>query len=95
MSTAKLDLRVRRDSDGLHRVLSVCRRRGIEVLTLIYMGGDTMLVVQGDEARIRQLDRWLAALVDVVEVSSSYGRSSALTSPRSASNASRASSQAA
>jgi acetolactate synthase regulatory subunit len=68
MSTAKLDLRLRRDSDGLHRVLTVCRRRGLEVLTLIYMGGDTMLVVRGDEPMLAQLEHWLAALVDVVEV---------------------------
>jgi acetolactate synthase small subunit len=80
MPTAKLDLRVRRESDGLHRVLSVCRRRGLEVLTLIYMGGDTMLVVRADEQRLDQLEHWLSALVDVLEVRR-HGGDPSVTAP--------------
>jgi acetolactate synthase regulatory subunit len=78
MSTAQLDLRVHRGTDVLHRVVSICRRRQVEILALGYSGDRIRLVVQGDAARVRHLEPCLAALVDVRAVGVAGGARGAL-----------------
>lgn len=68
MSTTTLSLYVHAGTDALHRVVSVCRRRNLEILALTYADDQIALTIRGDNRQVRQIDRWLAALVDVFEV---------------------------
>jgi acetolactate synthase small subunit len=68
MPTANLSLYVQARTDGLHRVVTVCRRRNVEILALTYSDSQISLEISGDDRQVRQIDRWLAALVDVFDV---------------------------
>ena len=70
MPNTNLTLDVQARTDALHRVVSVCRRRNVEILVLTYSGNRISLEISGNQRQIRQIDRWLAALVDVFDVES-------------------------
>jgi acetolactate synthase small subunit len=68
MPTMTFELQVRRRSDALNRIVGVCRRRGVDIVSLTYAEGAMVLSVCGDRKRTRRLRHCLQALVDVVEV---------------------------
>jgi acetolactate synthase small subunit len=68
MPTATFKLHVRPGSDALHRVLSVCHRRVIEIVALAYGDGEMTLTIAGDERRLRQIGCRLGALRDVAAI---------------------------
>jgi acetolactate synthase small subunit len=68
MPNSNLSLYVQAGTDALHRVVTVCRRRNVEILELTYSDNQITLTISGDHRQMRQIDRWLAALVDVFEV---------------------------
>jgi acetolactate synthase regulatory subunit len=69
MSAATLKVRVTPRSDALHRVISVCHRRALQIVALNFSGNEITLTVTGQEDRWRHLDRWLIGLHDVLAVS--------------------------
>lgn len=77
MPTTHLRLSVRTSPDVLHRVVSVCRRRALEVESLTYGAGEIALVLVGREDRTRGIIRWLLALIDVLDVVDVSQRSAA------------------
>lgn len=78
MSSTPLTLRVRPDSDALHRVVTVLRRRQIEIRSLSYEeDGQMRLEIVEDPQRGPQAVAWLAALVDVLDVRRAHGRPNA------------------
>ncbi len=81
MPNTNLTLDVQARTDALHRVVSVCRRRNVEILALTYSGNRISLEISGNQRQIRQIDRWLAALVDVFDVESCDAPAAALTRP--------------
>jgi acetolactate synthase regulatory subunit len=68
MPTTSLKLKVQPGSDVLDRVVTVCRRRGLEILILSYADDEIKLTVHGEHERARRLGRWLDALIDVLDV---------------------------
>lgn len=68
MPNANLSLYVQAGTDALHRVVTVCRRRNVEILALTYSGDQIRLEISGGDRQVRQIDRWLDALVDVFDV---------------------------
>lgn len=68
MPTTHLRLSVRSSPDVLHRVVTVCRRRALEIESLTYGTGEIALVLVGREDRTRGIIRWLLALIDVLDV---------------------------
>jgi acetolactate synthase small subunit len=68
MPNANLSLYVQAGTDALHRVVSVCRRRNVEILALTYSDSQISLEIRGEDRQVRQIDRWLDALVDVFDV---------------------------
>jgi acetolactate synthase regulatory subunit len=68
MPNTSLSLYVHAGTDALHRVVSVCRRRNIEILALTYSDNQISLTISGGRRQMRQIDRWLDALVDVFDV---------------------------
>lgn len=65
MPTTDLKLHLKPGADALHRVLCVCRRRGLEVLALTYADHELTLTVAGPPARRDRLALWIGALLDV------------------------------
>jgi hypothetical protein len=68
MPTTSLTLRVQPGSDGLHRVVSTCRRRSLEIVAMSYLDQQITLTVAGNDWHAGRIDRWLSALVDVFDV---------------------------
>lgn len=68
MSSTNVTLHVQSGDDALHRVVCVCRRRGLEIRELSYANDQIRLTIAGAERQIRQIERWLAALVNVFRV---------------------------
>lgn len=68
MPSMNLSLCVQAGTDALHRVVTVCRRRNVEIVALTFSDSRIRLTISGDYGQMRQIDRWLAALVDVFEV---------------------------
>ena len=68
MSAATFVIRVEPDGDALHRVLAICHRRAVTIVSLSYTGSEIGLTVEGDEQRCRHLKVWLEALRDVRHV---------------------------
>jgi acetolactate synthase regulatory subunit len=68
MPTARLNLHVQSGTDALHRVLCVCRRRGLDVIALGYRDERIALTVAGQERQMGQIDHWLGAVVSVIDV---------------------------
>lgn len=68
MPNTSLSIYIHTGTDALHRVVSVCRRRNLEILALTYADDQITLTISGDARKMRQIDRWLAALVDVFDV---------------------------
>jgi acetolactate synthase regulatory subunit len=68
MSSTNVTLHVQSGNDALHRVICVCRRRGLEIVELSYANEQIKLKIAGAERQMRQIDRWLAALVNVFQV---------------------------
>ncbi len=77
MPTTHLRLCVGSSPDVLHRVVTVCRRRALKIQRLSYDGHEIALAVVGCEDRIRGVQRWLLALIDVLEVIDLSGSSPA------------------
>jgi acetolactate synthase regulatory subunit len=69
MSVATLKVRVTPRSDALHRVISVCHRRALQIVELRFSGNEITLTITGQERRWRHLDQWLIGLHDVLAVS--------------------------
>jgi hypothetical protein len=69
MPTTDLILRVQPGTDVLHRVVSVCRRRNLQILALSYAEQQITLTVVGDQRQTCGIVRWLSALLHVFEVS--------------------------
>jgi acetolactate synthase regulatory subunit len=67
-TTTTVLLNLHPQSDALHRVLSVCHRRCLQIRALSFAESSVELTVTGEAARTAVLDRWLAALVDVLDV---------------------------
>ena len=86
MPTVTLKLRVRPRPDVLNRIVSTCRQRRVEIIALSYTGRELSLSVSGDEERTRRIERRLAALVDVLEVTRAGGPQSAKRSGSSSSS---------
>lgn len=68
MPTVHLKLSVRSNPDVLHRVVSVCRRRTLEIESMRYDRGRIALAVVGRDDQTRHISRWLLGLVDVLDV---------------------------
>jgi acetolactate synthase regulatory subunit len=68
MPTTKLNIRVQPGNDVLHRVISVCHRRGLEIVALNYVEGLITITFVGRPGHTGRIDRWLAGLVDVLAV---------------------------
>jgi acetolactate synthase small subunit len=68
MPTVHLRLSVRSNPDVLHRVVSVCRRRTLEIESMRYDRGRIALAVVGRDDQTRHIRRWLLGLVDVLAV---------------------------
>jgi len=66
MRTATFTLQVRPDGESLHRVLSVCHRRRVRIVSLVYARGEIRLTVS--VADPDRLEVWLGNLVDVLDV---------------------------
>lgn len=82
MPSTIVTLRVQPGTDALHRVVCVCRRRGLEILELSYANDQIRLTIAGAERQMRQIERWLAALVNVFDVDRSEPVTAAMrTSP--------------
>lgn len=73
MPTVHLRLSVGSSPDVLHRVVSVCRRRTLEIESLRYDPGRIVLVLAGRAAQTRGIDRWLLGLVEVHAVVDATG----------------------
>jgi hypothetical protein len=68
MPTINLHVHVRPDSDALQRIVTLCGRRYLEILTMNYGGNAIRLTVRYEAARRRQIIQWLRAPVDVLDV---------------------------
>jgi acetolactate synthase regulatory subunit len=68
MPTTNLTLHVRPESDALQRVVTLCRRRRLEICALHYRSGELALTIRGEHARARLAAEWLGGLVDVLGV---------------------------
>ena len=68
MPTTNLTLQVQPETDVLDRVVCICRRRNLRILTLTYTEEQITLTVAGDERQARSIERWLSSLVDVLSV---------------------------
>jgi hypothetical protein len=68
MSTCALHLRITPGTDAVHRVVCLCHRRHVEIISLQYAASDIDLIVRDPGARLEQLSHWLAALVEVLGV---------------------------
>lgn len=68
MPTTSLTLEVQPDTDVLHRVVCICRRRMLQVVALSYAEQLITLTVAGPERQMRGIERWLSALLHVSTV---------------------------
>ena len=68
MPTTSLMLTVSPDSDALHRVVSMCRRRCCEIDALSFAEGSLALTLRAEPDRARRIGGWLLGLVDVLDV---------------------------
>jgi hypothetical protein len=68
MPATTLKLRVNPQTDALHRVVSVCHRRSLEIIALHFTGDEIALTVIGEQLGARGIAHWLGALIDVVAV---------------------------
>jgi acetolactate synthase regulatory subunit len=68
MPTIRLKVQVSPATDVLPRVIGICRRRQLDLLSLHYEGEEIEVVLAGDARCTRPLGRWLGALVDVRDV---------------------------
>jgi hypothetical protein len=83
MPTANFTLTVHPGTDALHRVVCICRRRDVQILSLSYADECVRLTVTGAPRQMRGIERWLAALVHVLDVQAARpatGERSAVTS---------------
>lgn len=81
MPTVTLTLQVLPDSEALHRVVTVCRRRQLVIESLSYAAGELVLTVSGAPPRLRQIDARLGALVEVLDVEHAAGERRAGVAP--------------
>jgi acetolactate synthase regulatory subunit len=68
MPTVRLTLRLHPESDAVHRVISVCRRRRLQVIALDYAGDEMTITLTGEAGRTQRIGCWLDGLIDVLEV---------------------------
>jgi acetolactate synthase small subunit len=68
MPITSLSLCVQAETDVLHRVVTVCRRRNVQIHALSFADDQISLAISGDDRQTRQIHCWLTALVDVFEV---------------------------
>lgn len=68
MPTIALSLQVQPSTDVLQRIVSICRKRKAEIIALTYADETVELSLCGERRAIRQIELWLAALVDVHQV---------------------------
>jgi acetolactate synthase small subunit len=79
MPTTTITLRVRPQTGALHRVVTVCHRRSLEITALHYAEEHITLTVAGAEPRTSGITRWLGALIDVLDVSDATALGAART----------------
>jgi acetolactate synthase small subunit len=82
MPTTNLTLQVQPGTDVLDRVVCICRRRNLPILTLTYTEEQITLTVAGEERQARSIERWLSSLVDVLGVNSQRTPSRVLPTAR-------------
>ena len=68
MPTTNLTLQVQPGTDVLDRVVCICRRRNLRIVTLTYTDEQITLTVAGADRQARSIERWLSSLVDVLGV---------------------------
>lgn len=68
MPTRHLKLSVRPRSDVLQRVVGVCHRRRVEIVRLNYGLDEITLTFESCSPRSDGVQRWIGALVDVLDV---------------------------
>lgn len=74
MPLASFTLRVCPETDVLQRVVMICHRRHVEIVSVSYEAEEIRMTVRGDTRRMRQMVQRFDALVNVLAVMSSPDR---------------------